>query len=100
MELDVNQRAIINETMKKWRGYTKPSMGILQNNPFDDFGMSFEKYAMEIFDGILIQNDYISTFELIDVEECEEEILRRVRRYIEKHEKTFNGLLDELGIKR
>lgn len=96
MRLNATEQIIANETMKQWRAYVKPFKGILTNNPANEFGgfYTYETYAVEILEGIIIYNDYKDILEVGEFDNIKEEVLKRVKKAVKKDREILHKLLN------
>lgn len=99
MKLNPTEKVIVNEVMKKWRAYVKPSRGVLMNNPADEFGdyYTYEAYALEWLDAIIAKNDYMAILYDEELENITNEIKNRVAKAEKKDADGFKALMDEIN---
>lgn len=102
MNLNATERVVVNEVMKEWRAYVKPSKGVLVNNPQDEFGdyYTYEVYALEWVDAIIAKNNYEEILYTEEVSNIKEEVKNRVAKAVKKDEEGFKALIEEIESRR
>ena len=98
MKLNPTEAVIVNEVMKEWRAYVKPSRGVLMNNPADEFGeyYTYEAYALEWLGAIIAKNDYMEILHHEELENITNEIKKRVAKAEKKEKDGFDELMREI----
>ena len=99
MKLNATEKVVVNEVMKKWRAYVKPSYGLLSNNPQEQFGeyYTYENYALEWLDTVCATNDYNEILTETEMQNITNEIKNRVAKAEKKDKDTFNKIVRSLA---